>query len=73
MAISDGARRGRLDGARAEHLSLLAEGSGMAFVSRKGLEAECAYTWRSVLSGGLLRSRVWPQCARGALRDEAKG
>ena len=31
--------------------------SGMDFVSLEGLEAECDYTWRSVLAGGLPRSR----------------
>ena len=48
---------GRLDGGREEHLRLLGGASGLDFVSLEGLEAECDYTWRSVLAGGLPRSQ----------------
>ena len=43
--------RGSADGAQVYELELYAAVSPMEFLTRKRLDGECSYTWRSVLSG----------------------
>ena len=43
--------RGSADGAQEYQLELYAAASPMEFLTRKRLDGECSYTWRTVLSG----------------------
>ena len=50
---------GSVDGAQLYQLELYAAASPMEFLTRKRLDGECSYTWRTVLSGSYVGCEQW--------------